>query len=122
MECMIGRYKTECIRTTVFHNGPYRTIGEVEFATAGWVDWYDNRRLHSMLGMMTPVEFDQAHYATLNREPQSVWERRRTWGASLERSTGGRTHVAGTRSQIRHRPTLPDPACSRRAFLSCLAR
>jgi hypothetical protein len=27
MECVIGLYKTECIRTTVFHDGPYRTIG-----------------------------------------------------------------------------------------------
>ena len=24
MECVIGLYKTECIRTTVFHAGPYR--------------------------------------------------------------------------------------------------
>jgi len=70
MECVIGLYKTECIRTTIFHPGPYRTIGDVEYATASWVDWYNNRRLHSSLGMMTPVEYEQAHYATLNREPQ----------------------------------------------------
>lgn len=49
--------KTECIRTTVFHAGPYRTIGAVEYATAGWVDWDNNRRLHGTLGMMAPVEF-----------------------------------------------------------------
>jgi transposase InsO family protein len=72
MECVIGLYKTECIRTTVFHSGPYRTIGDVEYATAGWVDWYNNRRLHSTLGMMSPAEFEQAHYAALNREPQPV--------------------------------------------------
>ncbi|OYN85897.1 IS3 family transposase [Parenemella sanctibonifatiensis] len=72
MECVIGLYKTECIRTTVFHPGPYRTLAEVEYATAGWVDWYNNRRLHSSLEMMTPVEYEQAHYATLNREPQTV--------------------------------------------------
>lgn len=70
MECVIGLYKTECVRTTVFHAGPYRSIGDVEYATAGWVDWYNNRRLHGSLGMMTPVEFEQAHYAALNREPQ----------------------------------------------------
>jgi putative transposase len=39
MECVIGLFKTECIRTTVFHDGPYRNIHDVEFATAGWVDW-----------------------------------------------------------------------------------
>lgn len=70
MECVIGLYKTEAIRTTVFHSGPDRSIADVEYATAGWVDWYNNRRLHSTLGMMTPVEYEQAHYATLNREPQ----------------------------------------------------
>ncbi|WP_087625507.1 IS3 family transposase [Aeromicrobium sp. PE09-221] len=70
MECVIGLFKTECIRTTVFHAGPYRTIADVEYATAGWVDWYNTRRLHGSLGMMTPTEFEQAHYAALNREPQ----------------------------------------------------
>jgi len=70
MESINGLYKSECIRTTVFHDGPYKSVSDVEFATAGWVDWYNNRRLHSTLGMMAPVEYEQAHYATLNREPQ----------------------------------------------------
>ena len=39
MECVIGLFKTECVRTTVFHAGPYRTMTDVEYATAGWVDW-----------------------------------------------------------------------------------
>ena len=72
METINGLYKAECIRTLVFHDGSYRTIADVEFATAGWVDWYNERRLHGSLGMMTPVEFEQAHYADLNREPQTV--------------------------------------------------
>lgn len=70
METINGLYKAECIRTTVFHDGPYKTIGDVEYATAGWVDWYNNRRLHSSLGYVPPAEFENAHYATLNREPQ----------------------------------------------------
>jgi len=70
METINGLYKAECIRTTVFHDGPYRTIGDVEFATAGWVDWYNTRRLHSSLGYATPAEFEQAHYAALTRVPQ----------------------------------------------------
>ena len=65
METIIGLFKTECIRTTVFHAGAYKTIADVEFAVAGWVDWYNHRRLHSSLGMTTPVEFEQAHYAAL---------------------------------------------------------
>lgn len=72
METIIGLYKTECIRTTVFHPGPYRTITDVEIATAGWVDWYNQRRLHSTLAYMTPAEYEATHYATLTREPQPI--------------------------------------------------
>ena len=46
METINGLYKAEAIRTTVFHDGPYKTLADVEYATAGWVDWYNNRRLH----------------------------------------------------------------------------
>ena len=70
MESIIGLYKTECIRTTVFHDGPYRTIADVEYATAGWVDWYNHRRLHSRLGYTTPVEFEHAHYTAPLTEGQ----------------------------------------------------
>jgi transposase InsO family protein len=70
MESVIGLYKTECIRTTIFHDGPYKTIADVEYATTGWVDWYNQRRLHGSLQMLTPIEFERTHYATLNREPQ----------------------------------------------------
>jgi len=70
METINGLYQAEAIRTTVFHAGPYKTLADVEYATAGWVDWYNNRRLHSSLGNVPPVEFEQAHYAALNREPQ----------------------------------------------------
>ncbi len=34
METIIGLYKTECLRTTVFHDGPYKTVTDVEYATA----------------------------------------------------------------------------------------
>jgi len=63
MESVIGLFKTECIATTVFHDGPYKTLADVEYATAGWVDWYNHRRLHGSLGMITPVECEEAHYA-----------------------------------------------------------
>jgi len=72
LETIIGLFKTECIRTTVFHDGPYQTLADVEYATAGWVDWYNNRRLHGSIGMVPPVEYEQAHYAALKPEMQPV--------------------------------------------------
>lgn len=70
METINGLYKAECIRTTVFHDGPYKTIADVEYATAGWVDWYNNRRLHGTLDMNTPTEFETAYYAALTEQVQ----------------------------------------------------
>lgn len=72
MESIIGLYKTECIRTTVFHPTAFKTLADIEYATAGWVEWYNNRRLHSTLGMVSPVEYEQAHYRALDREHEPV--------------------------------------------------
>ncbi|SOC56085.1 Integrase core domain-containing protein [Ornithinimicrobium cerasi] len=58
------------MRTTVFRDGPYKTIADVEYATAGWVDWYNNRRLHSTLGNVPSVKYEQDHYSALNPEPE----------------------------------------------------
>ena len=69
METINGLYKAECIRTTIFHDGPYKTIADVEYATAGWADWYNHRRLHGSLGMVSPDEFEATYYAALTREP-----------------------------------------------------
>ena len=69
MESIIGLFKTECITTTFFHNGPSKSLADIEYATAGWVDWYNHRRLHGTLGMVSPHEFEQAHYAALARAP-----------------------------------------------------
>ncbi|WP_157103300.1 IS3 family transposase [Neomicrococcus aestuarii] len=69
METVNGLYKAECVRTTIFHDGPYKTIADLEFATAGWVDWYNNRRLHGSLGMVSPDEFEATYYAALTPEP-----------------------------------------------------
>ena len=66
METIIGLFKTECITTDVFHNGPLRTLADVEYGTAGWVDWYNHRRLHGSLGMLSPSEYEQHHYAAVS--------------------------------------------------------
>ncbi len=70
METINGLYKAECIRSSIFHDGPYKTLADVEYATAAWVEWYNNDRLHSSLGYVPPVEFELSCYAALNRELQ----------------------------------------------------
>ena len=72
MESGNGLYKTECIGTTIFHDGAYKDLVDVEYATAGWVEWYNNRRLHSAIEMLSPIAFENAYYAGLTLEEQLV--------------------------------------------------
>jgi putative transposase len=58
-ESVIGLFKTEVVRK----QGPWRTFEQLELATARWVDWYNNRRLHSSIGDVPPAEFEAAYYA-----------------------------------------------------------
>ena len=60
MEPMMGLFKTECIRTTVFDDGRYRNFADVEWATAGWVDWWNNRHLGSSFEYRTTVECERS--------------------------------------------------------------
>jgi putative transposase len=53
-ESTIGLYKTELIKP----RGPWHNKHEVEVATAAWVDWYNNRRLHGACGGRPPTEFE----------------------------------------------------------------
>jgi putative transposase len=57
-ESFNGLYKTELIRK----DGPWRGLEDVEFATLEYLDWFNQRRLHSELGMIPPAEFEAAHY------------------------------------------------------------
>ena len=34
----------------------------MELATLEWVDWFNNRRLHSFCGDVPPAEYEQQHY------------------------------------------------------------
>jgi putative transposase len=57
-ETINGRYKTELIKA----RGPWRTVDQVEVATAEWVDWYNHRRRYQYCGDTPPVEIEAAHY------------------------------------------------------------
>ena len=61
-ETTIGLFKTEAVGRP-FLTGPMRTIDDVESATMEWVDWFNNRRLHSQLDYVPPEEHEAAYYA-----------------------------------------------------------
>ena len=54
-ETVVGLYKAELIRW----RGPWRTLDQVELATAEWVDWWNQRRLHGAIDYLPPAEFER---------------------------------------------------------------
>jgi putative transposase len=66
MESTIGLYKTELIKP----RGPWRSLADVELATAEWVDWYNTTRLHSAIGHVPPDEHESKYYA--QHQPREV--------------------------------------------------
>jgi putative transposase len=62
-ETINGLYKTELIKP----RKPWRTVEEVEYATARWVDWFNRHRLYEYCGDIPPIEMEAAHYAQAQR-------------------------------------------------------
>jgi len=59
---IIGLFKTEVIKFL----GPWKSIGQVEWETLKWVNWYNNERLYSAIGYTTPQEAEEAFYENLS--------------------------------------------------------
>jgi putative transposase len=54
-EAVNSLYKKELIN----FEGPWQDAGDVTVATAEWVFWYNNERLHSACGDIPPVEYEK---------------------------------------------------------------
>ncbi|THA24053.1 IS3 family transposase [Streptomyces sp. RKND-216] len=65
MESQIGLFKTELIkpRTT------WKTLAEIEVATAEWVDWFNHHRIHTAIGDIPPAECEATYYAQHQPQP-----------------------------------------------------
>ena len=61
-ESFHGLYKRELI----YRHGPWRGLDDVEFATLGYIDWFNHRRLHGEIldgpGFTTPAACEAEHY------------------------------------------------------------
>jgi putative transposase len=67
-ETINGLYKTELVKP----RKPWKTIDQVEFATAEWVEWFNNRRPYQYCDDLAPVEFENLYYAIHNGIPASA--------------------------------------------------
>ena len=67
MESTIGLYKTELINK----DGPWRSLADVELATAGYVHWFNHKRLHTAIGGVPPAEYEAAYYAQTQPDPEA---------------------------------------------------
>lgn len=57
MESTIGLYETELIDQRKSWTGR----AEVERETASWVHWFNTNRLHSSIGYLTPVDYENEY-------------------------------------------------------------
>lgn len=67
-ESVIGLYKNECVK----HDGPFRTVEDLELATLSWVHWFNTSRLHSSIGYVTPLEFEDQYYRQNTSQQQPL--------------------------------------------------
>jgi putative transposase len=49
-------------RHSPFRVRPAKTVDDIEYATIEWIDWHNNRRLHSVLGYIPPNEFEATYF------------------------------------------------------------
>ena len=57
-ESLIGLYKSEVIH----HEGPWRGVADVEFATLVWASWFNTKKLLGPIGYVPPAELEKVYY------------------------------------------------------------
>ncbi|MCI0344767.1 MAG: IS3 family transposase [Chloroflexi bacterium] len=67
-ETVNGLYKAELIN----RRGPWRTVEQVELATAAWVDFWNTRRLHEACGDVPPAEFEATYHSRLQATTEAA--------------------------------------------------
>jgi putative transposase len=60
-ESVIGLYKAELIA----RHGPWSNVDQVELRTARWVDFWNNRRLHTACADVPPAELEADYHSRL---------------------------------------------------------
>ncbi len=58
-EAFNSLFKAELVR----NRGPWRSINDLEIAVAEYIDWFNHRRLHGEIGLIPPIEAENAYDA-----------------------------------------------------------
>jgi putative transposase len=58
-ESVNGLCKAELVRW----EGPWRNASDLELATLGYLDWFNNTRIHSAFDYRTPAEVEAEYYS-----------------------------------------------------------
>ena len=68
-ECMFALFKTELFRNPAVLSdvgGHWKGLDDLELAISKWIHWFNEERIHSELGDLSPSEFE-ANYADKNQ-------------------------------------------------------
>lgn len=67
-ESVNALYKKEVIN----REDSWNSVSAVTLATAEWISWYNNERLHSWCGHRSPLEFEQAFWRSPQQPPAAA--------------------------------------------------
>lgn len=59
---VIGLYKTEVIN----HQGPWKSLAQVEWEALKWISWYNEKRLHSAINYQSPNKKENQYFQNLD--------------------------------------------------------
>ena len=72
-ETVFGLFKNEAVASgSPFRTGPLRHLADVEALTMNYLHWYNNARLHSELGYLSPEQYELAYYTRPTGTPTSA--------------------------------------------------
>jgi len=72
-ETVFGLFKNEAVASgSPFRTGPLRHLADVEALTMNYLHWYNNDRLHSELGYLSPEQYELAYYPQPTGTPTSA--------------------------------------------------
>ncbi|HEU4421646.1 MAG TPA: integrase core domain-containing protein, partial [Pilimelia sp.] len=60
-EALNGTFKAELIDRC----GPWRTRAQTEIAIYEWISWYNHARIHTSIGDVPPIEYENTYYSQL---------------------------------------------------------